>query len=65
MKKKYRISYTWHSGECFGARMYGETTVDLEEKDLASFKKVFEEENIDGSYNSIDSIEEINRKENI
>ena len=45
--------------------MYGETTVDIEESDLASFKKVFEEENIDGSYNSIDSIEEINRKENI
>lgn len=65
MKKTYRISYTWHSGECFGARMYGETTVDIEEKDLASFKKTFEEENIDGSYNSIDSIEEINRKENI
>ena len=29
------------------------------ESDLDLFKKAFEEENIDGSYNSIDSIEEI------
>ena len=61
MKKKYKIYYTWHSGECFGARMYGEATVDIEESDLEFFKKTFEEENIDGSYNSIDSIEEIKK----
>lgn len=60
MKKKYRVNYTWHSGECFGARISGETTVDIEKSDLAYFKKTFEEENIDGSYNSIDSIEEVN-----
>ena len=47
MKKKYKVNYTWHSGECFGARMYGETTVDMEENDLDVFKKTFEEENID------------------
>lgn len=39
MKKKYRVNYTWHSGECYGARMYGETTVDIEESDLDFFKK--------------------------
>ena len=50
MKKKYKVSYTWHSGECFGEIMYGETTVDIEENDLELFKKTFEEENIDGSY---------------
>ena len=56
MKKKYKVSYTWHSGECFGEIMYGETTVDIEENDLELFKKTFEEENIDGSYCSINSI---------
>ena len=59
MKKKYRVSYTWHSGECFGARIDKETIVEIEESDLDSWKYYFEEENIDGSYCSINSIEEV------
>ena len=59
MKKTYRISYTWHSGECFGARIDKETIVEIEESDLDSWKYYFEEENIDGSYCSINSIEEV------
>lgn len=59
MKKKYKVSYTWHSGECFGARMDKETIVEIEESDLDSWKYYFEEENIDGSYCSINSIEEV------
>ena len=61
MKKKYKVNYTWHSGECFGARTDKETIVEIEESDLDSWKYYFEEENIDGSYNSIDSIEEIKK----
>ena len=59
MKKKYKVSYTWHSGECFGARIDKETIVEIEESDLDSWKYYFEEENIDGSYCSINSIEEV------
>ena len=63
MKKKYKVSYTWHSGECFGARIDKETIVEIEESDLDSWKYYFEEENIDGSYCSINSIEEVNEDE--
>lgn len=59
MKKKYKVNYTWHSGECFGGRMYYEDIVEIEESDLDSWKHDFESENIDGSYNHINSIEEL------
>ena len=59
MKKKYKVSYTWHSGECFGARIDKETIIEIEESDLDSWKYYFEEENIDGSYCSINSIKEV------
>lgn len=59
MKKTYRISYTWHSGECFGARTDKVTIVEIEESDLDSWKYYFEEENVDGSYCSINSIKEL------
>ena len=63
MKKKYKIYYTWHSGECFGARTDKETIVEIEESDLDSWKYYFEEENVDGSYCSINSIEEVNEND--
>ena len=63
MKKKYRVSYTWHSGECFGARMDKETIVEIDDGDLEPWKYYFEEENIDGSYCNINSIEEVNENE--
>lgn len=59
MKKKYKVNYTWHSGECFGARTDKETIVEIEESDLDSWKYYFEEECMDGSYCSINSIEEV------
>ena len=43
MKKKYKVNYTWHSGECFGARTDKETIVEIEESDLDSWKYYFEE----------------------
>ena len=64
MKKTYRISYTWHSGECFGVRIDKETIVEIDDGDLESWKYYFEEENIDGSYCSINSIEEVLENEN-
>ena len=64
MKKKYKVKYTWHSGECFGARIDKETIVEIEESDLDSWKYYFEEENIDGSYCSINSIKEVVENEN-
>lgn len=63
MKKKYKVNYTWHSGEYLGARTDKETIVEIEESDLDSWKYYFEEENIDGSYCSINSIEEVNEDE--
>lgn len=59
MKKKYKVSYTWHSGECFDSYMDDETTIEIEESDLDFWKKTFEEENIDGSYCSINSVKEL------
>ena len=64
MKKKYKVNYTWHSGECFGARTDKETIVEIDDGDLESWKYYFEEENIDGSYCSINSIEEVLENEN-
>ena len=63
MKKKYKVNYTWHSGEYFEARTDKETIVEIEESDLDSWKYYFEEENIDGSYCSINSIEEVNEND--
>lgn len=60
MKKKYKITYTWHSGESFGATMKNETIVEIEENELESYKRKFQEDNMDGSYCSINRIEEIN-----
>ena len=59
MKKKYKVNYTWHSGEYFEARTDKETIVEIDDGDLESWKYYFEEENIDGSYCSINSIEEV------
>ena len=59
MKKKYKVNYTWHSGECFEARIDKETIIEIDDGDLESWKYYFEEENIDGSYCSINSIEEV------
>ena len=63
MKKKYKVNYTWHSGEYFEARTDKETIVEIEESDLDSWKYYFEEENTDGSYCSINSIEEVNEND--
>ena len=63
MKKKYKIYYTWHSGEYFRARTDKETIVEIDDGDLESWKYYFEEENIDGSYCSINSIKEVNENE--
>lgn len=63
MKKKYKVNYTWHSGECFGARTDKETIVEIDDGDLESWKYYFEKENIDGSYCSINSIKEVNENE--
>ena len=62
MKKKYKVNYTWHSGECFGAMMDKVTITEIEEKDLDSWKYNFEDENLDGSYCSINSIMEVVNK---
>lgn len=59
MKKKYKVNYTWHSGECFDSFMDDETIIEIEESDLDSWKYYFEKENIDGSYCSINSIKEL------
>lgn len=59
MKKKYKITYTWHSGESFGATMNNELIVEIEENELESYKRKFQEDNMDGSYCSINRIEEI------
>ena len=63
MKKKYKVNYTWHSGEYFEARTDKETIVEIDDGDLESWKYYFEEENIDGSYCSINSIEEVNEND--
>ena len=39
MKKKYKITYTWHSGECFGSTMKNELIVEIEENELESYKR--------------------------
>ena len=59
MKKKYKIRYTWHSGECFDARLDKEIIIEINERDLDSWRYYFEHECMDGSYCSINSIEEI------
>ena len=59
MKKKYKVNYVWHSGECFGERIYEDTIIEIEESDLDSWKYYFEKENIDGSYCTIYSIDEL------
>ena len=59
MKKKYKVNYTYHSGEYFEARMDKETIVEIDDGDLESWKYYFEEENVDSSYCSINSIEEV------
>jgi hypothetical protein len=58
-KTLYYIEYTWHSGECFGARSEGETVVSIPDgTDMRQWRIEFEEDNIDGSYCSINSISE-------
>ena len=50
MKKKYRIRYTWHSGECFDARLDKEIIIEINESDLDSWKYYLEQERMDGYY---------------
>ena len=59
MKKKYEVSYTWHSGEYFGAREERKAIFEIEEECLTAWKYDFQEDRIDGSYCSINSIEEV------
>lgn len=59
MKKKYEVSYTWHSGECFGAREERKAIFEIEEENLTAWKYEFQQDNMDGSYYSINSIEEV------
>lgn len=58
--KRYRVYYTWHSGECFGATMRNYCDCEIDEKEMEAFKKDFEDVDIDGSYCSIDRMEELN-----
>ena len=60
MVKKYKVGYTWHSGETFGAKMKQELTIELEEEAFKEWKKCFTDDKLDGSYNTIDYIREIN-----
>lgn len=58
-KTLYYIQYTWHSGECFGARSEGETVVSIPDgTDMKQWRRDFEDDDIDGSYCSINSISE-------
>ena len=59
MKKKYEVSYTWHSCEYFGAREERKPIFEIEEECLTAWKYDFQEDRIDGSYCSINSIEEV------
>lgn len=59
MKKKYRVTYNWHSGECFGVTQKNVNIFVISDEDLSDWKKDFEKIQIDGSYNSIDNMEVI------
>lgn len=59
MKKKYKVNYIWHSGECFGALEFYEDIFEIEEEDMENWKHDFQDERMDGSYRTIRSIEEV------
>jgi hypothetical protein len=59
MKRKYKVDYVWHSGECFGANMWKTTTVELEDEEVDEWKKDFQDWDMDGSYCSINSMKVI------
>ena len=61
MIKKYEVKYVWHSGECFGAREDREDIFEIEEENLATWKHDFQEDRMDGSYRTINSIEEVRK----
>lgn len=65
MKKKYKVYHTWHSGECFGATMRGYDICEVDEDHIEEWKKEYQEDYIDGSYKSIDSMVELNEDEDI
>ena len=58
MIKRYRVYYTWHSGECFGATMehYDDYEID-DDTDMNAWKRDFQDTDIDGSYCSINRME--------
>lgn len=58
-KTLYYIRYTWHSGECFGARMEDHTIVTIPDgTDMSQWRREFQDTDMDGSYCSINSISE-------
>ena len=57
MIKRYRVYYTWHSGECFGAMMGNYHDYDIDEDNMEAWKRDFEEDDMDGSYCSINRME--------
>lgn len=59
MKKKYEVCYTWHSGEYFGAMEERKAIFEIEEECLTAWKYDFQQDNMDGSYYSINSIDEV------
>lgn len=63
MKKKYIVSYVWHSGDCFGVNDWCEKIYEIEEEELEEWKKDFQDDDMDGSYRSINSIREVKDNE--
>ena len=59
MIKKYEVTYTWHSGECFGVMEDRKDIFEIEEENLATWKHDFQDDRMDGSYLTIKSIEEV------
>lgn len=60
-EKKYLVEYVWHSGETYGVTTKEKTTITLKPSELDKWKKAFTEDpyDLDGSYHTITSIEEI------
>lgn len=66
MKIKYKVHYTWHSGDTFGATMGGYDICEIDEgADMNAWKKDYEDWDMDGSYKSINYMEKLNEDEDI
>lgn len=61
MKKKFRVFYTWHSGECLGAYDDRMREVEIEMDNFEKWKEDFEDDYMDGSYRTIQRMEEIKK----